>query len=269
MQNEPLVSVIMATFNEPKQFIEESISSILNQTHRNLELLIADDSTSEETVKVIDDFASKDSRVIVIRKKERMGFVNALNEALKQAKGDFIARMDGDDISLPNRFEFQLDYLENHPKIDVVGGNIEVVNEDGFYISERNFPVSKSKIKCMFAFRSPFSHPTIMFKRSIVDRGIFYNPEYKRAEDIDFYLRLYCENYIFGNLGQIVLKYRVLGDIQTKHGSEQWFFNHKARTEHFDWSKPFFSLISWFSSFLYLHVPHKLFSLYYKRENGQ
>ena len=171
MQNEPLISVIMATFNEPKQFIEESISSILNQTYRNLELLIADDSTNEDTVKVIDGFASKDDRVIVIRKKDRMGFVNALNEALHRAKGDFIARMDGDDISLPNRFDIQIKYALTHSEVDVFGGNMDIINEVGDVKSERHYPTTQESIEKMFVFRSPFAHPTLMFKRDVIDSG--------------------------------------------------------------------------------------------------
>ena len=268
-ENSPLVSVVMATFNEPKMFIEESISSILNQTHQNLELLIADDSTSEETIKVIDGFAAKDNRVVVIRKEQRMGFVNALNECLKVAKGNYIARMDGDDVSLLNRFEMQLKYAERHPSVDLFGGEIEIINENGKRMSVRHFPETGLKLKCMFAFRSPFSHPTIMFKRSIIDSGIVYDPDYKRAEDIDFYLRINNKNYKLGNVGHIVLKYRVIGDMQSKHGREQWVCNHKARKEHFNWTKPFFSMASWFSSFLYLYIPNSFFTSYYKRENGE
>ena len=107
-KNKPLVSVIMATFNEQERFIKESIDSILGQTYQNLELLIADDSTNNDTIRVIDDFARRDNRVKVIRKESRMGFVKALNIALKEAKGEYIARMDGDDVALPDRFKKQI-----------------------------------------------------------------------------------------------------------------------------------------------------------------
>ncbi len=267
MQNEPLISVIMATFNEPKQFIEESISSILNQTYRNLELLIADDSTNEETVKVIDGFASKDDRVIVIRKKERMGFVNALNEALHQAKGEYIARMDGDDISLPNRFDIQIKYASTHSEVDVFGGDMYIINEVGDVKSERHYPVKQESIEKMFVFRSPFAHPTLMFKRDIIDSGFYYNPNYKKAEDVDFLMRLYKNGYVFGNTGEKLLRYRVVGDLHNKRSKDQWAYNHKARSENFIWSKPFFSIASWFISLVYMYAPSFIVSLFYKREN--
>ena len=180
MPNKPMVSVIMATFNEPKAFIEASIASILNQTFSDLELLIADDSTNPETVKVIDDFAASDSRVVVIRKAERMGFVNALNEALNLAKGDLIARMDGDDMALPKRFEIQLRYAAGHPGVDVFGGDMDIIDEQDVVQSERRYPTTPAAIQRKFIFRSPFAHPTIMFRRRIIDAGIRYNPEYKK-----------------------------------------------------------------------------------------
>ena len=265
----PLVSVIMATFNEPKKFIEESISSILNQTHKDLELIIADDSTNEETINVIDDFAAKDERVIVIRKDERMGFVNALNEALNKAQGEFIARMDGDDISQPYRFEVELKFAEKNPDIMIWGGNIDIINENGTIISERRFPTNKSSIKRMFVFRSPLSHPTVMFRRCIVDAGFRYNPVYKKDEDLDLWLRLYKGGYDFGNTGVKLLKYRVIGDITKKRDRSQFVYNHKARRENFDWKRPVFSIMSWGVSLLYLFIPMKVFALIYTMENNK
>ncbi len=267
MSNSPLVSVIMATFNEPKLFIEESISSILNQTYQNLELLIADDSTNSDTIKVIDDFAAADNRIILIRKKERMGFVNALNEALNQAKGDFIARMDGDDVSLPDRFDIQLSYALKHPEIDVFGGDMDIIDEHNQVKSERRYPVTSSAIQRKFIFRSPFSHPTLMFKRKIIDDGFRYNPFYKRAEDIDFLMRLYKNGYKFGNTGMKLLRYRVVGDLQNKRSRDQWVYNHKARTDNFIWTKPYFSTASWSVSLLYKYTPSFIVTMFYKREN--
>ena len=262
-----MVSVIMATFNEPKAFIEASIVSILNQTFRDLELLIADDSTNAETVKVIDDFAASDSRVVVIRKTERMGFVNALNEALNLAKGDLIARMDGDDMALPKRFEIQLRYAAVHPEVDVFGGDMDIIDEQGVVQSERRYPTTPATIQRKFIFRSPFAHPTIMFRRRIIDAGFRYNPEYKKAEDIDFLMRLYKHGYVFGNTGEKLLRYRVVGNLQHKRSRDQWIYNHKARSENFIWSKPLFSTASWLVSLAYQYAPSSVVSFFYKREN--
>jgi glycosyltransferase involved in cell wall biosynthesis len=269
MQNEPMISVIMATFNEPKLFIEESISSILNQTYRNLELLIADDSTNEETIKVIDGFASKDDRVIVIRKKERMGFVNALNEALHRSKGDYIARMDGDDISLPNRFELQLRFAESHPGIDVFGGSMHIINEKGEITAHKKYPTEAKRLNRYFMFRNPLAHPTIMFRRKVVEDGYYYNPEFKKAEDLELYLRLTNNNFKIGNLDEFLLKYRVLGGFSGKRAKDNWKYNHMARKKNFSLKRPLFSVCSYSISLLYKHLPSAFVNYMYKRENSE
>lgn len=267
MQNEPLVSVIMATFNEPKQFIEESINSILNQTYKKLELLIADDSTNEDTIKVIDNAAANDPRVVIIRKPERMGFVNALNEALHQAKGDFIARMDGDDISLPNRFELQLKFANDNPDIDVFGGGLYIIDEKGEVKSQRIYPSTKRKLNRYFMYRNPLAHPTIMFRRSIIDEGNYYDPSFKKAEDLEFYLRLTNKNIKLGNLDEFLLKYRVLGGFSGKRAKDNWKYNHKARKKNFSLKRPLFSIGSYVISLMYEHLPASFIDYMYKREN--
>lgn len=263
---QPLVSVIMATYNEPKTFIEQSINSILNQTYKNLELIIADDSTNNDTLEVINNAAAKDSRVKVIRKQERMGFVPALNFALKAARGELLARMDGDDVSLSDRIEKQVLFAENYSDIDVFGGCMNIINEKGEVISYRHYPTTPSKIKLMFMFRSPFAHPTVMFRRSIIDKGFLYNPNYKKAEDIDFFMRLYKAGYRFGNLKDTLLNYRVVGNLENKRPKDQWKYNHKARSK-FIATKPFFSIASFFISLMYEHIPSKIVSWYYSKEN--
>ena len=128
----PLVSVVMATYNEPQEFITASIESILAQTYANWELLIADDSTNEDTIQIIDAFAQKDKRIKVIRKETRMGFVKALNIGLNSSRGMFIARMDGDDVALSNRLEKEVDFLQTHRNIDVIGGAMNIINDLSF-----------------------------------------------------------------------------------------------------------------------------------------
>lgn len=265
--NSPLVSIIMATFNEPATFIESSIDSILCQDYKHFEFLIADDSTNTETIRVIDDAAAKDDRVKVIRKPSKMGFVHALNYALSEAKGELIARMDGDDIALPDRIGRQVRFALANPSIDLFGGNIYIINQQGDIVSQRLYPNSSFSIKMMFTYRNPFAHPTIMCRRKIIDNGFFYDPEFKKAEDLELYLRLYKNGYKFRNMPDFLLRYRVVGDQQKKRTTENWVFNHKARAKNFIPSKPFFSLCSWIVSWGYQHVPSKVISYLYEREN--
>lgn len=264
---QPLVSIVMATFNEPVDFITKAIESILHQTYTNWELLICDDSNNAKTIDAIDQLANADSRVKIIRKNERMGFVNALNEGLSNAKGELIARMDGDDVAIETRLEKQVAFAATYPDISLFGGNIYIINDQGEIVSERHYETSPHKIQRMFMYRSPFAHPTIMFRRNIIDRGLLYDTRFKRAEDVEFYLRLYKSGYQFGNINDFLLKYRVVGDMQKKRKSDNWYFNHKARSKNFIRSKPLFSICSWFISLVYKYTPPKVISYLYKREN--
>lgn len=219
----PLVSIVMATFNESVNFITEAIESILHQTYNNWELLICDDSTNAKTIDAINQLANTDSRIKIIRKSERMGFVNALNEGLSNAKGELIARMDGDDIAIDTRLEKQVAFAATHPNISLFGGNIYIINEQGEVLTERHYETSPHKIQRMFMYRNPFAHPTIMFRRNIIDRGFLYDTQFKKAEDVEFYLRLYKNGYQFRNLNDFLLKYRVVGDMQKKRQLDNWY----------------------------------------------
>ena len=269
MQNETLVSVIMATFNEPKQFIEESISSILNQTYRNLELLIADDSTSKETINVIDDFASKDNRVHVIRKEKRMGFVCALNIALLQARGEYIARMDGDDVALPERFAKQVAYLQNHRNIDVLGGAMNILNENSEVTSIRHYPAGGLKLLCWMSLRDPVGHPSIMFRRKIVDKGLLYDETMnKGCEDTEFWFRLRNNGHKIANLQEPLINYRITVDMATKRDRDN-YANYIARRKNFSMKYFVFDCVSLASIKLRMALPDSLISWLYSKENKQ
>ena len=263
-----LVSIIMATYNEPSETISDSIESLIHQDYQHLEILIADDSTQAETIRTIDQFAERDKRIIVIRSEKRMGFVTALNTAMRKAKGELLARMDGDDISLPDRISKQVDYAKSNPEIDIFGGSMYIINEQGETISQRNYPITKWGIYKMFLFRSPFAHPTIMFRRSIIDGGIFYDSKYKKAEDIDFYMKLLKNGFHFGNLPDILLRYRIIGNLGKKRNKEQWHYNHMARKK-FIFRKPIFSIVSYLISLSYIYIPPTIVSRYYKKENSR
>lgn len=265
--NNALVSVIVRTYNQQPLFLKESLKGVMNQTYQNFELIIADDSTEKDSIDFINSFASTDNRITVLRKPYRMGLSNSFNEAFKLCKGEYIALLDDDDVPYLNRLELQLQYAADNPSVDVFGGDMDIIDENGIIVSERKYPTSPLSIKLMFIFRSPFSQPTLMFKRRVIDEGYMYNPSYKRAEDIDFLLRLYGGGYRFGNIGKKILKYRVQGNLQNKRRKDQWVYNHKARTDNFIWRMPFFSSASWFVSFVYKFIPSSMVKKFYSFEN--
>ena len=129
--NPPLVSVIMSVYNGEK-YLVQAIDSILNQTYQNFEFIIIDDCSTDNSSHILQEYAQKDSRIKIIKKEKNIGikgFIKNLNLGISIAKGKYIARMDADDISLPERFQKQVDFLENNPEITLVGAQLNLINE--------------------------------------------------------------------------------------------------------------------------------------------
>jgi glycosyltransferase involved in cell wall biosynthesis len=267
MTNNPLISVVMATFNEPVEYITQSIQSILNQRLGDFELLLIDDSTNPDTIAAIDTLAQSDTRIKLIRSPQRIGFVPALNMGLRQARGKYIARMDGDDISMSNRFELQIAFLENHTDIMVVGGSVDIINEEGEKTAHRNFAVTPCKIKLFSMIRSPLYHPSIMIRKEIVNKGFYYNETFTKAEDLELWLRLIKNGYKISNIADTILSVRVIGNLADKRTKEHFKFTYKARKKNFSWRSPFWSIISLCIAKSYNILPRAIIKAVYKAEN--
>lgn len=266
-ENQPLVSVIMATFNESPRIVSEAISSILNQTYKNIELLIFDDSTKEETKICIDEFA-RDERVKINRFNMRLGFVPSLNKGLETAKGQYIARMDGDDISLPDRIEKEVSFLQAHPEVAVVGGQIDIINEDSGVVSHRTYPTGTIEMWMYSCARCPVAHPTVLMRTEIKDAGYRYNEELKVCEDLDLWLRLLNNGYKLANLEDTVLKYRVQSNFNEKRVNDsQRKCMADVRKANFRWSHPIHGALSVASGWLFTHVSASSIKNLYDREN--
>jgi glycosyltransferase involved in cell wall biosynthesis len=188
--HKPLVSVIMATYNSDFLTIVKSVHSILDQTLTDIELLLIDDSTDARSIMTIDTFERKHPQVRVIRSHTRLGFVPALNEGLRQAKGQFIARMDADDIAELTRLEKEVAFLNAHPDIAVVGTAIQLIDKNDQIVSSRSYPLSQNEIRKEAIVRCPLAHPTVLMRRQIVDEGYLYDETFKRSEDYELWLRL-------------------------------------------------------------------------------
>lgn len=262
----PKVSVIMATFNEPVNYIKDAIESILKQTYSNFELIIADDSINPDTIEAIDSYTN-DSRVIILRNSSRMGFVRALNEGLKIAKGEYIARMDGDDKSINYRFEKQIEFLELHKDIDVLGGNMEIINGSGTVISQRKYQNGKLSLAFSSIFRSPVAHPTVMFRKSIIEKQLFYDETFLKAEDTEFWFRLRNNGFKIANLPCDLLYFRISDDLAKKRTVEHFSYNFKARYKNFSWKYFYVDIPSIMVTKLYLLIPKKFISIIYSIEN--
>lgn len=202
----PLVSVIMPVYNAEK-YIKISISSILNQTYRNLELLLIDDCPTDRTMEIIQTI--KDSRIRIIHNGVNRGIAYSRNQGLKNSRGKYIAIMDDDDISMPERLEQQVIFLEEHPNISVLGGKHEIVNSEGKLIMPAYEALYNPKyVKAMYLFRNVYANSTIMLRRDLVEHHrLEFQDKCLGMEDFRFWIECskLCE---MTAIDKVVLQYR-------------------------------------------------------------
>lgn len=215
MKKKPLVSVILPVCNECS-FLQKAIESIINQSYSNIEIIIVNDgSTNPEVEEICLKYIDK----IVYLRKENDGIASALNYAINVAKGEYIARMDGDDISYTERIYKQVEFLENNRDIDICGTNYENIDENDLVISRSNLPLEDYEIKVQNIFQNSLCHPSIMFRSDVFDNHLRYDESVK-AEDYELWLRL--ENKVkFANLKECLIGYRCNGSGVTKIHCEE------------------------------------------------
>lgn len=206
--DKPFISVLMATYNEKVEYLKESIESILNQTYSNFEFLICDDSTDQSAIELLNGYAAKDPRIVLVRGKERMGFVHSLNEGLKQAKGDWIARMDSDDIAFPNRLEEEVKYI--HEGIGAIGSECINIDTKGDIIGKTiKTPYSSTMAKVyLWLGKTPIVHPTALINKEMLLSTGGYDENFKVVEDFDIWTRLVVTSKLI-NVPRPLLYYRV------------------------------------------------------------
>jgi glycosyltransferase involved in cell wall biosynthesis len=172
------------------QFLREAIESVLNQTFQTFEFIIVNDGSIDETSEILDEYAKKDWRVRIINQ-PNCGIVVALNRGLKEAKGEWIFRMDGDDISLPHRFSIQMQEINKIPSLVLLGGWCQQINEKGVPLKINKYPANHDDlIRSLEICGLFFPHPTACFRRDAVLKIGGYRERFRHSEDIDLWLRL-------------------------------------------------------------------------------
>lgn len=202
-----LISVIMSNYNTPEEYLRESIESILNQTYSNFEFIIVDDCSTDNSLNVIKSY--KDNRIIVIENTKNLGLTKSLNKALKQAKGEFVARMDADDISLPTRFEKQVAFLKENPNVIVCGTWCENFG-DKTNIVRLGIPDRETyHIYQLFSNYPGIRHPSAMFNNILLSKyNIEYNENYIYAQDYRMWVNCSaCSDCAI--VPEVLLKYRI------------------------------------------------------------
>lgn len=207
-----LVSVIMSNYNTPEEYLRDSIESVLNQTYSNFEFIIIDDCSTDNSLEIIKSY--KDERIVLLENEKNFGITKSLNRGLEIAQGQYVARMDADDVCLPERFEKQVEYLENNPHVIVCGTGVELIGDwEGRHTNKficREIPEKDVfKIYLLFGNYPNIVHPTAMFNNKLlVENNIKYDERYPVAQDYKMWVT--CCNYgECVNLEETLLYYRV------------------------------------------------------------
>jgi glycosyltransferase involved in cell wall biosynthesis len=186
----PLVSVLLSVHNDA-HFLGAAIDSVLHQTYRDLELIVVDDASTDETPSLLATIANR--RLSVLRNDERLGLAASLNRALDHATGKYVARHDADDIALPQRLARQLARIRSTPPVGIVGSGVVDLDVDGRRGKTHFMPTGATPLRWLALFSSPFFHPTVLVDRELLDsHGLRYDPTFLESEDYDLWTRLFA-----------------------------------------------------------------------------
>ncbi|MFC1659815.1 glycosyltransferase family 2 protein, partial [Pseudomonadota bacterium] len=217
--NLPKISVIIPCYNAEK-YLSEALDSIIKQTFKDIEIICVDDCSTDKTNTILQKYAKKDKRIKIFKNKKNTGIAGTLNLAISKTNPNskYIARMDSDDIALPNRLKEQWNYMEKNPDMDISGTWFKIF---AFRNEIIKLPTEhKDIVKRLFEL-CPFGHPTVIFRKSFIDKN---NMTYRNvtSEDYDLWARCFVEYKAkFGNLNKVLLKYRIHSDQHTRPSNQK------------------------------------------------
>ena len=200
------ISVLMSTYREPLEWIEQSLNSIIKQTYTDIEyIIIVDDPMNSELISYLQKYNQNNPRIKLLINPQNMGLVKSLNRGLQYCSGEYIARMDADDISYPERLEKQLVYMQKY-RYDIVGCDYEVFFQDTV-IKTSNSPALHESCKKTLRYESCIAHPSWLVRAKVYDQLNGYR-EIDACEDLDFLQRAIIQGFTMGNCKEVLLKYR-------------------------------------------------------------
>jgi glycosyltransferase involved in cell wall biosynthesis len=201
----PSVTVLMGVYNGLPR-LEHALRSVLNQTFDDFEFLIIDDGSTDGSGELLRQVASEDARVRLVSLASNRGLGAVLNKGVAAARGALVARMDADDVSLPERLERQVAFFRDNPEVDVVGSFALDVDGDGRSIRERRVPIAHDRI-VELVWSNPFIHTTVMFRRNAILRVGSYAAELQRRQDYDLWFRCVRGGLRFANIPESLVHY--------------------------------------------------------------
>jgi glycosyltransferase involved in cell wall biosynthesis len=213
----PLVSVIMPVYNGD-EYLEVTIRSILLQEFRDFEFIIINDGSTDRSEEIV--FSFSDQRIRYYRNDANRGLIYTLNLAVEKARGEYIARIDADDIAQPGRFRSQLNFLDKHPDIALCGSFYKIINKSGEIIDSVELPVNDLDIRTYLLFGNCFCHSSIMIRTTVMQKH-GYSSDYHLCEDYDLWFRVMSDGHQVANIPSFHTLYRIHGEnISTKKREE-------------------------------------------------
>lgn len=208
----------MAVYNG-ERFVTDALDSLLAQSLSDFEVVVIDDGSKDRTQGLLHGYASRDPRVIV-RRQRNLGRAAALNVGISLARAPLIARIDADDIAMPDRLERQRRFLAENPEVAGVGGSLVLIDEQGREFAEASYPLSDPEVRAAFSHgETAIAHPAAMVRKQVINRVGGYRPVFVDADDVDLWLRI-LENHRLANLDAPVLRYRIHRKQATVEGLE-------------------------------------------------
>lgn len=265
--NKPEISVLMSVYNGA-DFLSLAIESILTQTFSDFEFIIVDDASTDATPDVIKQYAAKDARIRVITNEKNLGLTKSLNRGLAFAEGKYIARMDADDIALPERFMTQYWFMEEHPSLGALGSAVEVIGEKGRKIGERRLAISYEEIKAKMLFNNQFIHSTLFFRADVLKTVGGYNEDFKKSQDYELMFRI-SDKYPVANLPEKLLQFRFHTNSLSWTSSQQQTCGIRARflaIQKYHYPK-LQGMAHIFARCMWLLIPKKIKILYNQKKN--
>lgn len=213
------ISVLMSLFSKERpDYFDLSMKSVWNdQTRKPDEIVLVEDGpVTTELESIVNKWQQKIPVMKVVKLEKNQGLPVALNEGIKQCNCDYIARMDTDDIALPDRFKIQEEYLNIHPELAVLGGGVIEFNDEEGDMEPRIMPSTLKEIKAAIPKSCPFIHPAVFIKKSVFDNGIEYNPKSRKYQDLELWFNILSAGYEVANIDDLLIKFRKGSDTYVK-----------------------------------------------------
>ncbi len=214
------ISVLISVYKKDEaKFLDKAISSIwTEQTLKPNKLVLVEDGPISDDLRFIIDKWKNEigENMTIIRHEINQGLTKSLNDGINIIDTDLIARMDSDDISCPNRFKQQVDFLENNPHIDIVGGSLQEFNEDSDCINIRHYPSTHEEVVNTMHKICPLAHPTVMMRKRIFDNGLRYNEKYRNSQDIALWFDAVCAGFKIANLQEVTILFRFASNVYSR-----------------------------------------------------